>query len=54
MNINKRSFTSLILFIVLLNIITFAQGFMFYGASSFNQDVSSWDVSSGTNFVSGL
>ena len=25
---------------------------MFRGASAFNQDISSWDVSKGTNFVS--
>jgi surface protein len=25
---------------------------MFYGASSFNQDIGGWDVSSGNNFVS--
>ena len=27
---------------------------MFRGATSFNQDVSTWDTSSGNNFVSGL
>jgi hypothetical protein len=27
---------------------------MFMNAKSFNQDISSWDVSAGTNFVSGL
>jgi surface protein len=31
-----------------------SQFYMFDGASLFNQDLSSWDTSSGTNFVSGL
>ena len=31
-----------------------AQGYMFRGATSFNQDLSTWDISSGTSFVSGL
>jgi len=31
-----------------------SQGYMFNGATSFNQDVSTWDTSSATSFVSGL
>ena len=30
------------------------QVYMFYGAATFNQDLSSWDVSSGTSFVSSV
>jgi surface protein len=30
-----------------------SQYYMFQGATAFNQDISSWDVSSGTLFVSG-
>ena len=32
----------------------YSQTEMFIGASSFNGDVTTWDVSKGTSFVSGL
>jgi hypothetical protein len=31
-----------------------SQGMMFHKAYAFNQDITDWDVSKGTNFVSGL
>ena len=33
---------------------TLSQGRMFTNTEDFNQDISNWDVSSGTNFVSAL
>ena len=39
---------------VVFNNMMCSQGSMFFFAKSFNQPIGDWDVSKGTNFVSGL